>query len=85
MIVPSNLLGILIGKEGINIKKLEQQNDGVTIHTQRNSTMIVIKGPVNSVQDTRGERLRNLLILREFLIILELLLVKWRNFINLME
>jgi len=55
MIVPSNLLGILIGKEGINIKKLEQQNDGVTIHTQRNSTMIIIKGPVNSVQETIGE------------------------------
>ena len=62
-----------------------KHNDGVTIHTQRNSTMIIIKGPVNSVHDTRGERLRNLLILREFLIILELLLVKWRNFINLME
>ena len=55
MIVPSNLLGILIGKEETNIMKLEQQNNGVTIHTQGNSTIIVIKGPVNSVQDTRGE------------------------------
>ena len=35
--------------------KLEQQNNGVIIHTQENSTIIVIKGPVNSAQDTRGE------------------------------
>ena len=55
IIVPSNLLGILIGKEETNIMKLEQQNNGVTIHTQGNSTIIVIKGPVNSVQDTRRE------------------------------
>ena len=31
-----------------------KHNDGVTIHTQRNSTIIIIKGPVNNVQDIRG-------------------------------
>ena len=36
-------------------EKLEQKNDGVTIHTQSNLTMIVIKAPVNTVQEIRGE------------------------------
>ena len=36
-------------------EKLEQKNDGVTIHTQSNLNMIVIKAHVNGVQEIRGE------------------------------
>jgi len=36
-------------------EKLEQKNDDVTIHTQSNLNMIVIKAHVNGVQEIRGE------------------------------
>mmetsp|Transcript_37996 Transcript_37996/g.55519 ORF Transcript_37996/g.55519 Transcript_37996/m.55519 type:complete len:1279 (-) Transcript_37996:332-4168(-) len=51
--VPEGVLGIVIGKGGGNISKLEKDYEGINIHVHRNSNYLSIRGPVEKVNECR--------------------------------
>lgn len=52
--VPDGLLGVVIGKGGANISKLEEENEGVMIQATGETGLLCIRGPVDAVEECRS-------------------------------
>ena len=53
--VPEGLIGVVIGKGGSNISKLESENDGINIQAIGDTSLFCIRGPEDKVYQCRSQ------------------------------
>eukprot|EP00566_Odontella_aurita_P003877 CAMPEP_0113591436 /NCGR_PEP_ID=MMETSP0015_2-20120614/37269_1 /TAXON_ID=2838 /ORGANISM="Odontella" /LENGTH=1296 /DNA_ID=CAMNT_0000497819 /DNA_START=165 /DNA_END=4055 /DNA_ORIENTATION=- /assembly_acc=CAM_ASM_000160 len=53
--VQDGLIGVVIGKGGANISKLEEENEGVLIQASGDTSILSIRGPVVTVEKCRSQ------------------------------